>query len=239
MASYEAIEENFELVGEFAGDEIYRPKHRCSRCSRAIQEGYTQTSEVCYFCNKGKNAVGEHVSQVFAISIYVSDAVNTDLMEEIYEVKDDFKHTDKMSDMLSWGVENHEELADFDLIVTPPSGEADASDENHMIPIGKLVSEKVNIPFRDLTYKKEDYGSQKNLSLEERLENVRGKIGCKEDTIDANRVIVIDDIATTCATISETARAMSESGASEVKGLVIARDEDLQNLEFANVIREE
>lgn len=238
MISYEAVDENIEEVGKFDGHTIPRPKYRCGKCSKAIKEEYVHTSNECYNCNNGLTAVGENVDRVFAISIYISDAEHTDLMEDIFSLKDEFENLSKFSGMLEWGVRNHDALSEFDLIVVPPSGESDSDEGNHMVPLGEALSERVDIPFADIIYKKEDYPSQKTLGLKDRLENLEGKIGCEIENLDANRVLVVDDIATSCATVSETARAVLESGATEAKGLVIARDENLRNLEFANVIKE-
>lgn len=238
MTSYEAIEENVEVVGEFNGQTVSRPKYRCGKCSKAIREQYTYTSNECRNCNQGLTAVGEYVDRVYAIGMYISDAEHTKLMEDIFALKDEFENVGKFSEMLEWGVRNHGDLANFDLVVVPPSGESESSEENHMIPLVEALSERVDIPFSDIIYKLDDYPSQKSLGLYERLENLEGKIGCEMDDIDANRVLVIDDIATSCGTLSETARAVLDSGAREAKGLVIARDEDLRNLEFANVIQE-
>ena len=104
--------------------------------------------------------------------------------------------------------------------------------------LGEIVSENTGIPFRDLMYKLEDYRSQKGLDPEERAENVDGKIGCREDNLDADRVLVIDDVATTCATLSSTAQALKQVGAEAVTGLVIGRNENFSNLKFAGAATE-
>jgi predicted amidophosphoribosyltransferase len=146
------------------------------------------------------------------------------------------KYTDEFAEFLSMAFDDYP-LRDRELIVVPPSGTADSSDQNHMVPLATKLEDEVGIPFRDITYKKEDFASQKGLSLEERIDNVIGKIGCEEDSIEADKALVVDDIATSCATISATAEALIESGVDQVAGLAIAKGIDIQGLRHADVLK--
>lgn len=237
MATYEIIEENVEKIGEFQDRGIWRPKYRCGNCSKAIQEEYTRTSGECYHCNDGNVAVGEYLNRVYAMTFYISDVEKTGFIKGLFDLKDNFENVDEFSELLEIGFDDYP-IDDSELLVVPPSGTANSEEDNHMNPIGEEVSKKVGIPFQEITYKKEDYASQKQLGIDERIENVRGNIGCTEDSLEADKAIVLDDIATSCATLSATAQALSEAGVSEVLGLVIARDENIQNLEYSNILEE-
>ncbi|WP_152418314.1 ComF family protein [Halorubrum aidingense] len=237
MTTYEVIEENVEESGEFHGQAIWRPKYRCQKCSRAIKKSYTKTSGECYYCNNDLTAVGQYIDEVYAMTTYISDVEKNEFIEAIYDLKDNLEHISEFANILEQGFEDYP-IADAELLVVPPSGTAESSTDNHMIAVAKEVSDRVEIPFRDIIHKREDYASQKELGLEERLDNLQGRIGCTEDSIAADKAIVIDDIATSCATVSATAQALVESGVSDVSGLVIARDEDIQSLEFANILAE-
>lgn len=66
---------------------------------------------------------------------------------------------------------------------------------------------------------------QVTFKREERKENILGAFVCKSVDRVAGRVVyVVDDVATTCATLDECARVLKEAGAKEVWGLVFARD---------------
>lgn len=82
----------------------------------------------------------------------------------------------------------------------------------------------------------EDYQPQKELDQEERKENVRDKVGCDEDLSDISKAVVIDDIVTTCTTISDTARAIKEAGVDTVYGLGIARSVSFEGLVHAEAL---
>ncbi|MBI1366341.1 MAG: ComF family protein [Alphaproteobacteria bacterium] len=67
---------------------------------------------------------------------------------------------------------------------------------------------------------------QKSLSADARRRNVAGAFAVREDRkaeILGGRIILIDDVMTTGATLSAAARALKRAGAAEVDALVLAR----------------
>jgi ComF family protein len=66
--------------------------------------------------------------------------------------------------------------------------------------------------------------SQTFLSAEERQENVRNAFQVRRPkTVEGRRVILVDDVCTTGATINSCASSLLEAGAREVVGLALAR----------------
>jgi len=62
------------------------------------------------------------------------------------------------------------------------------------------------------------------LSLEERWESVRGAFATRPGSqVDKQRVLLVDDVMTTGATLDACARALLEAGAKSVSGLTVAR----------------
>lgn len=238
MPRYEIVEENVEKVWEFQGEKIWRPIYRCKYCSKPIPEEYAGNPGTCYDWHQDKLPVGENIAKIHSMTFYITDDIEkTEFMNGIYNLKDKMENTEEFAKFLSQAFEDYP-LGDREMLVVPPSGTADSGEENHMVPVAENLSERVGITFNDITFKKEDYPSQKGLSLEERIENVMGKIGCSEDSIDADKALVVDDIATSCATMSATAEALLESGVRQVEGLAIARGADLTGLKHTNILRE-
>lgn len=58
--------------------------------------------------------------------------------------------------------------------------------------------------------------------INQRLMNVAGAFGCLDKTFEGKRVILIDDVATSGATLGNCAAALKAAGAASVWGLVLA-----------------
>ncbi|WP_327052309.1 ComF family protein [Halomicrococcus gelatinilyticus] len=238
MTTYSRIEDAWEELEDFEGAPVIHPKYQCRMCGEPIEESFTRTSGVCFYCNKGKNEVGEFVDRIFTVSIYFKQTVTSDheLSKEIRAAKEG-ENVDKMSDILGWGMGRFTSLTETDILVPPPSGSGE--EYNHMAEIGKRLSNKVGVELADVTYKLEDYSPQKDMdNQEDRKENVRGKVGCDKDLSDVSKAVVIDDIVTTCSTISDTARALKEAGVDTVYGLGIARTVSFEGLVHAEALEE-
>jgi len=65
--------------------------------------------------------------------------------------------------------------------------------------------------------------TQVGLSLVERRENVEGAFRAKTELVRDLRVLVVDDVATSGATLEECAAALKEAGAMSVYGMTLAR----------------
>jgi ComF family protein len=72
---------------------------------------------------------------------------------------------------------------------------------------------------------REDRPAQQSLPAAQRLVNLRGAIACAHrEEVRGRRVVLVDDVATTGATLSACAEALAAAGASRVSAIVFARD---------------
>jgi len=68
-------------------------------------------------------------------------------------------------------------------------------------------------------------GSQARASgLEERRRNVEGAFACSAAGVAGKRILLLDDVCTTGATLEAAARALKEGGAASVWGLTLAKE---------------
>lgn len=65
--------------------------------------------------------------------------------------------------------------------------------------------------------------AQMSLPADERAANVRGAFACQDSGVSGQRVLVVDDVCTTGATLEACSIALARNGASAVWGLCIAR----------------
>jgi len=72
---------------------------------------------------------------------------------------------------------------------------------------------------------RQDRPPQQTLNALARLKNLDGAFSCvTEEAVSGKRVIVVDDVVTTGATLSACADALKAAGAARVWGLAFARD---------------
>jgi ComF family protein len=91
--------------------------------------------------------------------------------------------------------------------------------------ISKPLARKLGLPHKAvLLMRTRPRPGKQVLSLEERWESVRGAFATRPGSqVDNKRVLLVDDVMTTGATLDACARALLKSGAKCVLGLTIAR----------------
>jgi ComF family protein len=74
---------------------------------------------------------------------------------------------------------------------------------------------------------RQDRPAQQTLGAADRLTNLEGAFRCRSAasaSIEGQRVLVVDDVVTTGATVSACAQALAEAGAARITALAFARD---------------
>jgi len=189
-------------------------------------------------CHEGINNIGEYIDRIYSITYYCSEFADHSLTNAIQDEVKQGDYAEEMTDIIEWGIHNFDDLEGADYITSPPRGTDDA-DINHMKEIGEFLSSAVGIPLRDLLRKRTSYTSQKEIDdAKERIENVKDNIESVDSFDNSPTVVVIDDVATSTGTLKYSAKALLNSGAGQVIGLVIARSEGIEDLVKAEVYQE-
>lgn len=92
---------------------------------------------------------------------------------------------------------------------------------NQSEAVARILSKKYGVPFVRAVKKIRETEPQNKLERKERIRNLKGAFeasGCK-----GMKILVVDDVFTTGATLNETAKALLSAGASAVRGIVAAR----------------
>ena len=96
---------------------------------------------------------------------------------------------------------------------------------NQVDLFGRPLARKLGLPYRPVLLKRERARPEKHLlHFEERWEAVRGAFVIREGgRVDNLRILLLDDVMTSGATLDACSRALREAGAKSVAGLTIAR----------------
>ena len=113
---------------------------------------------------------------------------------------------------------------EFDFITNVPSHPVRIKERDYS-PTKLLAyqcAQKIKIPFQEVLICKYLHKSQTKLSFRERQTNVKGVFESKDD-VKGKKIILIDDIVTTKATLSECSKVLKEKGAKYIVGLTLAK----------------
>ena len=96
---------------------------------------------------------------------------------------------------------------------------------NQAEEIGKELSKSLEIPLiNDVLIKTKENSPQMELTGKEREENILGVFSCQnKEEIQGKKILLVDDVYTTGATMEECAKVLKSAGAKEIVGAVVAR----------------
>ena len=91
--------------------------------------------------------------------------------------------------------------------------------------LAAVLADKLNLVFLPFLRKIKNTRSQVELEKAERLKNLQNAFAItSEQKLNAKKVLLVDDVSSTSATLQECARLIKRQGASEIWGLVVARN---------------
>ena len=97
-------------------------------------------------------------------------------------------------------------------------------DYNQALLLTQVLSNKLNIPLSSDALRRIRHTlPQSNLSRSARNQNLRGAFQVNDTLIQGRRILLVDDLYTTGATLNQCALALKREGADRVDGLTLAR----------------
>jgi len=90
--------------------------------------------------------------------------------------------------------------------------------------VAEEISKIAGLPLlKNALIRKKNTKDQTNLSFQQREENVKGAfVVTQPEIINGKRIVLVDDVITTGATLSECARTLKQAGAEKILGMTIA-----------------
>ena len=185
----------------------------CRQCVRPFSSDET-SSHLCFDCLKQEKAC----CQVQAAGLYQGI-----LLEMMIRLK--YKGEERIASYL--GERMSKCLGSGDLILPIPLHKKRLRQRgyNQSLLMAKNVSQRSGIPFNPfLLYKKIETPPQAELKGEERRKNLKGVFDLRHpEKIKDKKILLVDDVYTTGATIETAAKLLLQAGALSVQALVGAR----------------
>ncbi len=186
----------------------------CPKCNRLTKKG-----QVCKRCRPKSNLTGVMVAAHFK---------EGPLKEAIHSFKYDFitELADPLSKILTDYLKN-KKLSQNTILSPVPLHWSRKSWRgfNQSEVLAKKVGEELKIPVRANILKRIRLSEpQTNLKRKDRFSNIRGAFECQNKALESQKIIVLDDVYTTGATLEECAKVLRNAGTKEVWGLVLAKD---------------
>ncbi|PJF32633.1 MAG: hypothetical protein CUN52_00665 [Phototrophicales bacterium] len=211
-------------ISQWGLDLLFPP--RCGNCGR-VDVGWcddcTTLLAECPLVSKLKS-----LSETFSV---ISSGVHEGILREALHNLKYLRQTQLVSlfgaRLASLWVEQNRS-ADFITCVPMGMNRLKERGYNQADLIAQSFAYRVHIPYipHALTRVKETI-SQVGLSAQERQNNMRGVFKAQSEEIRGKIGIIVDDVLTTGATLSECANALYDGGAKRVYGLTITRASDV------------
>ncbi len=126
------------------------------------------------------------------------------------------------------GYQNLTGLPLFDVLAPVPPRPGGVMADSLPYQLAKRLGQVLALPLDPVLVMTRANREQKGLDRAERLRNVRGAYAARPGTdLTGRRVLLVDDIITTGATVSVCALALQQAGAADVAALCLAADEEL------------
>ena len=195
------------------------PKPHCVSCGRPVGSA----SGLCPGCRRVKF----HFDRAFSAYLY------EDTLKELIHL---FKYNSKFSLgpvlshlLIDFARENCEIIDGADIITYVPLHDKRLRERefNQSKILAAHLASEFKMPLSDALKKTRLTKHQNELPKEARLTNLCGAFSVTCDTVAGKKILLIDDVMTTGATLNECAKALLDSGAERVRCLTLARAEQM------------
>lgn len=208
------------------------PIPNCKICSKPLSDDYDDHG-ICYECGqKIKLEEPIYFKEVRAAGLYRVKSRENVLSKEIYEFKYNRALASKLGECLVYVViKKYPHLKNMDLITSVPPGVRERG-YNQAGLLAEYVGDAFDIPVdNELLKTSKDYEPQHRTDTAEKRKLDKGTIICTKK-LQTKRILLIDDTYVTGSTFNKCSKALLESGAVEVRGLVVGRAVDKIHLDY-------
>lgn len=203
----------------------------CEVCKRSIRR---TPKPYCRSCGRTTDSAKDLCPDCARMHPYFDKAYSACLYEGVLkELVQQFKYRNKISLgaslaglMIDFVNENRDVCDGIDIITFVPLERSRLRERtfNQSKVLAFNLARAFGIPLTDTLVKSKSTSRQNELPREKRLVNLKGAFQVKDGPdFEGKRILLVDDVMTTGATLSECAKVLSERGAALVRCLTLAR----------------
>ncbi len=201
----------------------------CLDCAKKIAKIKTLTCPECGRISEGGRYCQNHRHNTALSGIIVAARYDTGPVKEmVHHLKYSgfVSLSEHLGELICQQISTQFDKLDF-IVVPVPLYETRQNRRgfNQSELIARYVSAKLNLPGGDALIRQIDTKPQVELSREKRLKNLENAFSCVDpDLVLDRKILLIDDVATTGATLNECAKVLKSAGAKEIWGAVVAKN---------------
>lgn len=211
------------LTCELCGKEVFGGEKLCKECSERVTFNDKKTCSVCGRMTPTFGICLECKRRAPAYDKAVSALVYDDGgLQLILKFKNGGAHLKEyFADLLK---DKCSSLGADAICYIPMTAKATrARGYNQAQLLAAALSERLNLPLLDGALKKtKETKEQKSLTLAERRNNIKGCFAADKDVVKGKKILIIDDVMTTGATLEEACAQLKKKGATAVFAATVA-----------------
>ncbi|MEE9555114.1 MAG: ComF family protein [candidate division Zixibacteria bacterium] len=196
----------------------------CDNCFRSLKRENSGTGPICPFCGRPEGVSGSCSFCVDTESslLYFWGGYDSLLKESVtlFKFNGMVELGKSLTEMAANNLASRLESLQFDMIVPVPLYKTRRRQRgfNQSEIIAEILAKRLGTPLRpDLLKRVRQTAQQAKLEENQRWKNVEAAFALREIVdLSAKRILLVDDIVTTGATIFEASRPLKDSGASHV-----------------------
>lgn len=188
----------------------------CAKCAVPLQNVVNGT--ICGDCIK----TPPPFTKIYAPFVY-EGVIKQIILEGKFKQK--FFYFEKLFNLVKTDIAELSVFSDYDLIIPVPVSNKRLLERgyNQSVIIAKQLSKLIKKPVKpNMLLKDKETQPQTNFGREDRFTNVKGVFSLK-NTLNSVKVILVDDIVTTTATVREASKTLKKGGADEIIVFSLAR----------------
>jgi len=196
------------------------PDPFCPYCKSFMEHGDTK----CVFCDSTKKLSEDHI----LLKVRSLGRFADYYKELIHQLKYDKKIPlgKRLGERLGKTINDDSIFLKSDYLIPVPLHKSRYRERgfNQSEIVAEGISKTTGLPVsRNVLKRKKNTKDQTNLSREQREENVRGAfVVTSPEMINGKSIILVDDVITTGATLSECARMLNQFGAQQILAMTLA-----------------